>query len=234
VTRASLDDVLCDPERGLDTATNGTESGVYCGPSPALRNGQGRGEDASMISAEEEGFVLASERSELKAARQTSSSKRAPKGPAEEEGFEPTVPLRVRRFSNSVPPSARGCTDGNPREREGSETKSLAPSGTERHRDQGLDQVGDHETKPILGLEVAAERLLRAVAEGATESVELARQLVMAVLQEPLVRRAVALDELLRKQSPLALVRAVELADAVSRSTATTASDDTPGKADHS
>lgn len=136
---------------------------------------------------------------------------------AEEEGFEPTVPLRVRRFSNSVTAAAMGCTDGNPRESEPSATKKLAPSGTERHRDQTSDQAPDQATKPIFGrdLEAAAERLLRAVAEGAAESVELAKELVVAVLGDPMVRRAVALDELLRRQSPLALVRAVELAEAL-------------------
>jgi hypothetical protein len=92
----------------------------------------------------------------------------------------------------------------------------MARGGTERHRDQVLDQARDHVTKPVLGLEAAAERLLRAVAEGAPESVELARELVAAVLNRPLVEKAIALDGLLRKQSPLALVRAVELADALS------------------
>lgn len=110
-----------------------------------------------------------------------------------------------------------GCTDGNSRESEPSATKNLAPSGTQRHRDQTYDQARDQATKPIFGrdLEAAAERLLRAVAEGAAESVELAKELVVAVLGDPMVRRAVALDELLRRQSPLALVRAVELAEAL-------------------
>jgi hypothetical protein len=89
----------------------------------------------------------------------------------------------------------------------------LAPSGTERHAGPKLDQAADHETKRIFGLEAAAERLLQAVAEGKAESVELARGLVAAVLGNDTVKRAVALDELLRKQSPLALVRAVELAE---------------------
>jgi hypothetical protein len=44
--------------------------------------------------------------------------------------------------------------------------------------------------------------------------VELAKELVV-VGGEEMVKRAVALDELLRKQSPLALVRAVELAELV-------------------
>lgn len=104
-----------------------------------------------------------------------------------------------------------GCIDGNPRESEPSATKIPAPRGTQRHRDQTSDQA----TKPIFGrdLEAAAERLLRAVAEGAAESVELAKELVVLVLGDDLVKRVVALDELLRKQSPLALVRAVELAE---------------------
>ena len=80
-----------------------------------------------------------------------------------------------------------------------------------------MDQARDQETKPIFGhgLEQAAERLLRAVAEGKAESVELAKELVVVVLGDDTVKRAVALDELLRKQSPLALVRAVELAELV-------------------
>jgi hypothetical protein len=59
------------------------------------------------------------------------------------------------------------------------------------------------------------------VTDGAPESVELARELVRRVLSEPLVIRAVALDQLLLKQSPLALVRAVELADALLQDGAT-------------
>jgi hypothetical protein len=78
-----------------------------------------------------------------------------------------------------------------------------------------LDQGGDHETEPTLGLEGAAERLLRAVADGAPESVELARELVAVVLQDDTVRRAMELDKLLQAQSPLALVRAVALAESV-------------------
>jgi hypothetical protein len=142
---------------------------------------------------------------------------RAREGPAEEEGFEPTVPLRVRRFSNSVTAPAVGCTDGNPRESEPSATKNLAPSGTERHDDQTSDQARDQATKPIFGraLEAAAERLLQAVADGAPESVELAKELVVVVLADDTVKRAVTLDELLRRHSPLALVRAVELAELV-------------------
>jgi hypothetical protein len=91
----------------------------------------------------------------------------------------------------------------------------LALSGTERHLRPKLDQGRDQETKPIFGLEAAAERLLRAVAEGRPESVELARELVGAVLKDAIVQRAVQLDLLLREQSPLALVRAVELAESV-------------------
>jgi hypothetical protein len=103
-------------------------------------------------------------------------------------------------------------------------TKDLAPGATERHRDQGLEQRANHKTKAEFGrdLELAAERLLRAVADGAPESVELARELVRRVLSDLLVIRAVALDELLLKQSPLALVRAVELADTVLQDVATT------------
>jgi hypothetical protein len=91
----------------------------------------------------------------------------------------------------------------------------LAPSGTEQHPRPKLDQARDQETKPIFGLEDAAERLLQAVADGAAESVELARELVAAVIGAPLVQLATELDELLRTRNPLALVRAVELAAAV-------------------
>lgn len=103
------------------------------------------------------------------------------------------------------------CTDGNPRESEPSATKNSAPSGTQRHRDQTSDQA----TKPSFcrGLEEAAERLLQVVAEGKAESAELARELAVVVLGDDTVKRAVVFDELLRKQSPLALVRAVELAE---------------------
>ena len=76
-----------------------------------------------------------------------------------------------------------------------------------------MDQSRDHETKPTFGLEEAARRLLRAVADGASESIDFAKELAKAVLGDPLVVRAIELDELLRRQSPLGLVRAVELAD---------------------
>jgi hypothetical protein len=117
---------------------------------------------------------------------------------AEEEGFEPTVAFRLRRFSNSDPPSAMGCTERKSRENEGPQTKILAPNGTERHRDQNSDQSADHETKEKFGHEPAAERLLAAVADGLPavadglpESVERARELVAAVLGDSIVRRAV-------------------------------------------
>ena len=134
---------------------------------------------------------------------------------AEEEGFEPTVAFRLRRFSNSEAASARGCTERNRGESEASGTKNLAPSGTERHRDQSLDQGSDHRTKPGFGLEELAEELLVAVADGSPSSVDGARALVAAVLNQPLVKRALALHEMLREASPLALVRALELAEAV-------------------
>ena len=91
----------------------------------------------------------------------------------------------------------------------------MAPGGTERHRDQAGDQGRDHETKTAFGLGALAQELLAAVAEGSPTSVELAGRLVRAILDEPLVKRALALDELLRTGSPFALVRAVELADTV-------------------
>ena len=94
----------------------------------------------------------------------------------------------------------------------------MAPNGTERHRDQNSDQSADHETKEKFGHAQAAERLLAAVAEGLPESVERARELLAAVLGDALVRRAMQLDVLLREGSPLALVRAVELAEVVLRS----------------
>lgn len=54
-----------------------------------------------------------------------------------------------------------------------------------------------------MGLE--PERLLRAVADGLPDSLELAKALLKAVLGESLVKRAVALDELLPKANPVAL-----------------------------
>ncbi len=98
---------------------------------------------------------------------------------------------------------------------EPSGTNILAPSGTERHRDQVSDQSADHETKAGLGLGDLAEELLGAVADGSMSSVGLARALVTAVLDEALVKQALVLDEMLRTQSPFALVRAVELAERV-------------------
>jgi hypothetical protein len=83
-----------------------------------------------------------------------------------------------------------------------------------------LDQSRDHKTKATFGLEETAERLLRAVADGLPESMGLARELVAAVLADDTVTRALQLDELLHRQSPLALVRAVALAEIVSRATA--------------
>jgi hypothetical protein len=56
---------------------------------------------------------------------------------------------------------------------------------------------------------------LRAVADGAPERVELAEELVAIVLGDALVSQALALEDLLRKQSPLALVRAVQLAERI-------------------
>jgi hypothetical protein len=53
------------------------------------------------------------------------------------------------------------------------------------------------------------------VGDGLPESVEWARELVAVVLQDDTVSRAVELDKLLRAQSPLALVRAVGLAESV-------------------
>ncbi len=60
---------------------------------------------------------------------------------------------------------------------------------------------------------MVARDLLVAVAAGDARSVELAGELARAVLEAPVVRRAAALEELLRSGSPFALVRAVELAE---------------------
>jgi hypothetical protein len=59
----------------------------------------------------------------------------------------------------------------------------------------------------------SARELLVAVADGDERSVALASELVRAVLEDPVVRRALALEELLSTRSPFALVRAVELAE---------------------
>ena len=98
----------------------------------------------------------------------------------------------------------------------------VAPSGTERHRDQGLDQIADHETtaeRPCSS--GTAEALLAAVAEGAEASFELAAALTREILDDPMIRQARALEELLRARSPFALVRAVELAEARASGAAT-------------
>jgi hypothetical protein len=58
-----------------------------------------------------------------------------------------------------------------------------------------------------------ARELLVAVADGEERSVALAGDLARAVLEDPMVRRAMALEGLLRTRSPFALVRAVELAE---------------------
>jgi hypothetical protein len=86
----------------------------------------------------------------------------------------------------------------------------VAPNGTERHRDHESDHGSDHGTNRRLGL---ARELLVAVADGDERSVGLAGDLARAVLDEPIVRRALALESLLRTRSPFALVRAVELAE---------------------
>ena len=118
-----------------------------------------------------------------------------------------------RRFSNSKPLPLGGCTERISAENEGSETKKSGLSGTERHRDQGRDQDRDHETKTSLGLVHSARELLVAVADGDGRSVALAGDLVRVILDDPMVRRALVLEELLRTRSPFALVRAVELAE---------------------
>jgi len=91
-----------------------------------------------------------------------------------------------------------------------------APSGTEMHRDHVRDHGLDHVTKSA-GPNVAglAERVLRAIEEGAPESFELAAAMVREVLEDTLVRRALLLKRLLADRSPFALVRAVELARAL-------------------
>jgi hypothetical protein len=67
----------------------------------------------------------------------------------------------------------------------------------------------------------SARDLLVAVADGEERSVELAGALARAVLEDAIVQRAIALEELLRMRSPFALVRAVELAEALLEARAT-------------
>jgi hypothetical protein len=104
------------------------------------------------------------------------------------------------------PLSAQGCTDAKTPQIWASGTQVPAPEGTEWHRDQGGDQGRDHGGG--LGLGELAERLLAAVAEGSMSSFELARSLAAAVVELAIVRRAQALDGLLKEGSPFALVRA--------------------------
>jgi hypothetical protein len=76
--------------------------------------------------------------------------------------------------------------------------------------------VHDHATKarrPRIG--VLARAFLVAVADGDLRSLPLAEDLADAVLGEPLVEKALALKRLLRERSPFALLRAVELAEAL-------------------
>lgn len=104
------------------------------------------------------------------------------------------------------------------RESEGSVTKDQAPRGTERHRDQAGDQAGDQVTKTsVTKVRDLAGELLEQVARGSDESVRAAELLVQAVLEQPIVHRAVLLRELLKERSPLAMVRAVELAELLLR-----------------
>jgi hypothetical protein len=64
-------------------------------------------------------------------------------------------------------------------------------------------------------LDALGEAVLEAVAEGKMEALDRAEDLVAAVLEHEVVRRARELHELLRTRSPFALVRAVELAEVV-------------------
>jgi len=100
------------------------------------------------------------------------------------------------------------------REIERAATNNPARSGTERHRDQERDQVRDQVTNSG-DLVALASRLLEAVADSRLESLDLALRLAEAVLNVPLVHRAIAVRDLLVARSPFALVRAVELAEGV-------------------
>ena len=60
-----------------------------------------------------------------------------------------------------------------------------------------------------------AREFLEAVADGDERSVALAGNLARAVIEAPNVRRALALEELLRTRSQFALVRAIELAESI-------------------
>lgn len=86
---------------------------------------------------------------------------------------------------------------------------SSGSSGMER-RSRSVDLVHDHGTPALVHV---ARDLLQAVAAGEARSLDLARDLAGAVLEESVVQRALALEELLRSGSPFALVRAVELAE---------------------
>jgi hypothetical protein len=76
--------------------------------------------------------------------------------------------------------------------------------------------VRDHATnarRPRIG--VLARAFLVAVADGDLRSLPLAEDLADAILGEPLVEKAQMLKCLLRERSPFALLRAVELAEAL-------------------
>ncbi len=60
-----------------------------------------------------------------------------------------------------------------------------------------------------------AEAVLKAVAEGCSESTLLAGELAEAILVEEKVQRAAMLRRLVAERSPFALVRAVDLAELI-------------------
>jgi hypothetical protein len=132
---------------------------------------------------------------------------------AEEKGFEPLEPLRVRRFSNSNPMRAGSSTELHVPEGEALGTTRAALERIELHADHGLDHGGDHGTTTVgPQLEALTTAVLEGIAKGDPEAVVLADRMSAALLDVPLVRRALTLHELLRDRSPFALVRAVELA----------------------
>ena len=96
-----------------------------------------------------------------------------------------------------------------------SRTNEFARSVTQDQADHGSDHRPDHETKGEFWSARIARDLLEKIAVGDPESLVFVEKLVAAVLDDPLVQRALEVQRLVRERSPFVLVRAIELAEGV-------------------